>query len=172
MWNFKDFLRTWVFKESLSVQVDNLNYTPMPSILFSCKNYIDTLANFYRKETDHFHSSIIHSVVDSQYSANPLLYMKCPDLHRFSMRQTWILFKVTIKVIIQSNYQIQTIDSLKIIVYGNLFWLYFQGRIIYIYIWIISRMMNYLKDKLLRFAAFSGRLSSQKNENIIKDFLI
>lgn len=37
--------------------------------------------------------------------------------------------------------------------------------------------MNYLKDDelsqgcLLRFAAFSGRLSSQKNENIIKDFI-
>lgn len=37
--------------------------------------------------------------------------------------------------------------------------------------------MNYLKDdelsqgKLLRFAAFSGRMSSQKNENATKDLI-
>ena len=104
MWNLYDFLRTWAFKESLSVQVDNFKLYSH-AFLFSSpvKTIIDTLASFFRKETDHFHSSIIHSVVDSQYSVNPLLYMKCPDLHRFSMRQTWILFKVIIKVIIQSK---------------------------------------------------------------------
>ena len=79
MWNLYDFLRTWAFKESLYVQVDNFKLYSH-AFLFSSpiKAIIDKLANFFRKEIDHFHSPIIHLVIDSQYSVNPLLYMKMP----------------------------------------------------------------------------------------------
>lgn len=65
----------------------------------------------------------IHLVADFDYSVNPLLFEKCLDLHKVSMRQIWLFFKVITKLK-------PLILLKKHIVYDKLFWLYLWSRII------------------------------------------